>query len=57
MNETYLKVYERELQRARSALLTAKSVRELRAIKNRIKFLEQMVGKTSNTRKRRSRRR
>lgn len=57
MNEAYLKVYERELQRARNALLTAKSVRELRAIKNRIKFLEQMLGKASSSKKTRSRRR
>ena len=39
----YQKMYEKELERAKRALFTAKSIREIRAIRNRIKFLQKKL--------------
>ncbi|MEM0324513.1 MAG: hypothetical protein QXW35_01275 [Candidatus Aenigmatarchaeota archaeon] len=41
------KMYLKEIEKAKRALLTAKSPREIRALQARIKYLENLLRKTS----------
>lgn len=54
MIANYEKIYQKELERVKRALFTAKSVREIRALRNRIKFLQKMMNKKSKKTKKSS---